>query len=269
MKSSGKTDVEEFWNRASCGETLYLAGTNDADYENHSAQRYALEPYILDFARFAEAEGKKVLEIGIGLGADHQMFAASGCELHGIDLTDRAIRHTRQRLAAFGLKSELKVGDAEHLDFPNESFDIVYSWGVLHHSPNTPAAIREVWRVLKTDGVARIMIYHTRSLVGMMLWVRYGLLRLRPWLSLKEAYSRYLESPGTKAYTVQEAGDLFALFRKVQIETVLTHGDLLESAAGQRHQGLLLSIARMWWPRWLFRRFMPGWGLFMLIEARK
>lgn len=102
-----------------------------------------------------------------------------------------------------------------------------------------------------------------------MLWVRYALLRLKPWLPLREIYARYLESPGTKAYSVADARNLFADFGQVKIQTVLTHGDLLESAAGQRHQGPLLTLARKVWPRGLIRRLLPGAGLFMLIYARK
>ena len=113
------------------------------------------------------------------------------------------------------------------------------------------------------------MVYHKWSIVGLMLWVRYALLGLKPWLPLQEIYARYLESPGTKSYSVAEARKLFDDFSQVQIRTVLTHGDLLESDAGQRHRGLLLTLARKLWPRRLIRRLLPGAGLFMLIEARK
>jgi len=113
------------------------------------------------------------------------------------------------------------------------------------------------------------MIYHKWSMVGLMLWVRYALLCLRPWRTLKDIYACYLESPGTKAYSIAEAEQLFSAFSEVRIKTVLTHGDLLESGAGQRHQGGLLSIARKVWPRGLIRRVFPNAGLFMLIEARK
>jgi hypothetical protein len=86
---------------------------------------------------------------------------------------------------------------------------------------------------------------------------------------LTDIYARYLESPGTKAYSVAEARRLFSAFSKVRIETVLTHGDLLESGAGQRHQGWLLTLARKIWPRWLISRFFSNQGLFMLIQAQK
>lgn len=119
---------------------------------------------IQDVTCFNKACGLRVLEIGVGLGADHQQFAEAGADLCGVDLTERAIKHKRQRLAAFGLNSNLAVGDAENLNFPNASFDRVYSWGVLHHSPDTPKAIAEVLRVLKPGGVANIMVYHNMEL---------------------------------------------------------------------------------------------------------
>jgi SAM-dependent methyltransferase len=264
-----KQQVHDFWNEASCGEDLYLQGSDRDGYEAQARKRYELEPYILEFAEFAQARAKRVLEIGVGLGADHQRFAQAGAELYGIDLTERAVEHTQRRLAAFRLSSKLATGDAENLAFPDESFDLVYSWGVLHHSPDTRRAVAEVFRVLKRGGEARVMIYHKWSLVGFMLWIRYALLGLQPWLSLKQIYARYLESPGTKAYSVAEARRLFSAFSEVKIHTVLTHGDLLESGAGQRHQGGLLSLARKIWPRAFLKRFFQTAGLFMLIEARR
>jgi SAM-dependent methyltransferase len=268
MKSE-KQQVHNFWNDAVCGETLYLHSPDRDGYEAQAAQRYELEPYILEFAGFNRVKSKRVLEIGVGLGADHHRFAEAEADLYGIDLAERAVEHTRRRLADRGLSSNLAVGDAEHLRFPDEWFDIVYSWGVLHHSPDTPKAVAEVWRVLKAGGTAKVMIYHKWSLVGYMLWIRYALLRMRPWLSLSTIFARHLESPGTKAYSIREARQLFSAFRDVAIRTVLTHGDLLESEAGQRHRGVILSLARKIWPRSMLKRLLPGHGLFLLIEARK
>ncbi len=113
------------------------------------------------------------------------------------------------------------------------------------------------------------MIYHKQSLVGFMLWFRYGLLAGKPWRNLDDIFANHLESPGTKAFTVDEARALFRGFNSVTIRTVLTHGDLLESDVGQRHRGWLLSTARAIWPRRLLRTLLPGRGLFMLIEATK
>ena len=273
MKSNPNIDkqqVHDFWNQSSCGEALYLTCNDKAGYASQAKARYALEgKMIFHLAGFERSKGLKVLEVGVGLGADHQQFAEAGADLFGIDLTKQAIEHTQRRFAIFDLKSNLAVGDAESLEFPDMVFDQVYSWGVLHHSPNTPLAISEVWRVLKSGGVASIMIYHKWSLVGLMLWVRYAFLRLRPWLTLNQIYARYLESPGTKAYSVKEARQMFTAFSEVHISTQLTHGDLLGSNVGQRHRGFVLTLVRKIWPRWLIRRCLPEAGLFMLIKAKK
>lgn len=265
-----KIAVKDFWNENSCGEVLYLKGEDEIEAFNYqSFIRYKLEPYILTFADFASTNGKKVLEIGVGLGADHQKFAEAGAILTGIDLTDKAISHTKRRFSIFGLNSELSIEDAENLPFVDESFDVVYSWGVIHHSPDTPKVVNQIFRVLKQNGEARIMIYHTRSIVGYMLWLRYGLFRLKPFLTLRDIYNQYLESPGTKAYIVKEARQLFMQFSKVQITTTLTHADLLTSEAGQRHRGRLLGLAKKLFPGAIIKRLLPGHGLFMMIKATK
>jgi SAM-dependent methyltransferase len=264
-----KRQVHDFWDRASCGEILLLDAANKQGFIEQSRRRYLLEPYIRDFAGFDNSKDLDVLEIGVGLGADHQLFAQAGARLTGIDLTERAIEHTQDRFAQFGLNSDLRVSDAESLPFADDYFDWVYSWGVLHHSPDTALAVDEVNRVLRTGGIAKVMIYHKYSIIGYMLWLRYALLVLKPWRSLSEIYAKYLESPETKAYTTDEARNLFAKFSDVEISTVLTHGDLLESEAGQRHKGWLLTLARRVWPRRIIRWALPGHGLFMLITATK
>jgi ubiquinone/menaquinone biosynthesis C-methylase UbiE len=265
-----KSAVRDFWDAASCGEDLYLKGADArAKFEHQALVRYQLEPYILSFAEFSVGKGKKVLEIGVGLGADHQQWAAAGAILSGCDLTPRAVDYTRERLQLFGLSSDLQEADAENLPYENDQFEIIYSWGVIHHSPKTHKAVEEIHRVLQTGGIAKIMVYHKYSFVGYMLWVRYALLKLKPFTSLSTIYAKYLESPGTKAYSKAEARLLFSGFADIDVSTVLTHGDLLTSAAGQRHKGVLLNIARKIWPRWIIRTFFPGHGLFLLIKVRK
>ena len=196
-------------------------------------------------------------------------FGEAGAILHGVDLTERAIAHAKRRFEILGLESNLQVADAENLPFDDDRFDIVYSWGVLHHTPDTNKAVNEVLRVLRPGGTAHVMIYHKYSLIGVMLWIRYGLMRGKPFIPLATLYSKYLESPGTKAYSYSEARELFNGFTDIELDSVLTHGDLLESDAGQRHRGVFLSIARMVWPRWLLRRCFVKNGLFLMIRARK
>ena len=265
-----KGQVRDFWDESSCGE-VYADGQAERDYyESHRRARYELEPYLLDFARFPEGEGKDVLEIGVGMGADHLEWAKSRPRsLTGVDLTPRAVEHTQKRLEVYGLSSEVRVGDAESLPFADDSFDLVYSWGVLHHSPNTPEAVNEVHRVLRPGGTARIMIYHTYSLTGYMLWTRYGLLRGRPSRPLSDIYANHLESPGTKAYSTEEAREMFDEFSQVDVQTQLNFGDLLQGSVGQRHKGMLLTTAKSLWPRWFLKRALKDHGLYLLIEATK
>lgn len=264
-----KDAVRDFWNDAACGEKLLLPSLDIEGFKFQASERYRLEPYIVPFADFTGSRGLEVLEIGPGLGADHERFARAGASLHGVDLTPHAVDITRRRLEMQGLVSDLRVGDAEKLPFADETFDLVYSWGVIHHSPDTTRAAREILRVLKPGGRFRVMVYHTWSLVGIMLWLRYALGKGRPFVPLAEIYSSYLESPGTKAYSCREAAQLFVGASGVTTHIELTHGDLLESGAGQRHEGRLLSIARRIWPRWLFRRVGKQLGLFLLVSGTK
>lgn len=268
--SAAKAAVRDFWEIAACGE-VYVEGERDrAGFDAQRQARYALEPFILPFASFAEARNVDVLEIGVGMGADHlEWAAAEPRSLIGLDLTIRAVETTRERAAVSGIAANLFVGDAENLAFPDDCFDIVYSWGVLHHSPDTPAAFAEIRRVLRPSGVARVMVYHRASIVGVLLWLRYAFARGRLGTSLDDIYSSYLESPGTKAYSRREINRLLvsAGFQHVKLSVELSSGDLLKGAAGQRHHGYGLSLARSIWPRRLIARFGRRLGLFLLIEA--
>ena len=269
--STRKDEVRAFWDVAACGE-VYAEGADDRErFDRQRATRYALEPFIAPFARFGEVGGLEVLEIGVGMGADHLEFAAAGPRrLVGLDLTARAVATTAERAALEGTAASLFVGDAEALALRTDAFDVVFSWGVLHHSPDTEAAVREVRRVLRPTGVARVMVYQRRSIVGALLWARYALAKGRPRTPLAEVYAHHLESPGTKTYTSHEVEALFrrAGFHHVTTRIELSGGDLLEGAAGQRHDGAVLRTARRIWPRRLIRRFGGAAGLFLLVEAR-
>lgn len=269
MDIGKKEQVKDFWNEASCGEELYLNGFEKEDYLHQSNKRYELEPEILTFGDFQKFENKKTLEIGVGLGADHQKLAEAGSTLFGVDLTPRAIRHTQRRFDLMNLKSNLQVADAENLPFEDKYFDAIYSWGVLHHTPDTAKAIMEVYRVLKPGAFAKIMIYHKYSFVGLMLWIRYALLKLKPFTSLDEIYDKHLESPGTKAYSRKQARLLFSEFNIKNIYTPVNHADLLTSSVGQRHRGGALKIVKAIWPRFIIKNFFSNYGLEMMVEVEK
>lgn len=266
-----KRRVRAFWQEESCGE-VYAHGLDDiADqFEAQRKARYDLEPYIRPFADFERGRGKDVLEVGVGMGADHLEWARRNPRhLVGIDLTPRAAEWTSERLRSNGHSPCVCIADAEDLPFPDASFDLVYSWGVLHHTPDTGAAIAEVHRVLRPRGEARLMIYHYRSVVGCLLWLRYGLLAAQPRRSLTDLYASHLESPGTKAYTLEEARVLLTPFRRVDVSSHLSFGDLLQGEVGQRHDSHFLDAAKRLWPRRLIQSIFPNRGLLLLITAVK
>jgi ubiquinone/menaquinone biosynthesis C-methylase UbiE len=269
-ESDAKEAVRAFWQEASCGESYAEGETLQQALTRHAVVRSRLEPYISAFADFASARGHDILEIGVGMGADHVEFARQQPRsLAGLDLTQRAIDYTRARLQFSGLSSDLRCDDAERLPFPDATFDLVYSWGVLHHSPRTDVAVEEVRRVLRPGGTAKIMIYHRRSLVGAMLWLRYGVLTGHPRRSWSALFATHLESPGTKAYTRTEARQLFGRFARVRLDTQLSPGDLLASTVGDRHPTSGLAMAKRLWPRPLVSMLGRRAGLYLLITATK
>jgi SAM-dependent methyltransferase len=258
-----KEDVRDFWNTDPCG-TRYLAGSDD--FAAHARARYTLEPYIFDFAQFRSAQGLKVLEIGVGMGADYLEWLKAGALATGIDISLASIDHARARCEQVGLKPDLRVADAEQLSFPDDTFDVVYSYGVMHHSPDTRRCVKEAWRVLKPGGQARIMVYHHPSMTGLMLWLRFGLFRGK---SLRQSVFDYLESPGTKTYTEAEATELFCGFKNVSMKLVFSPGDLLLNQPSARFQGRFYRTIWKAFPRRLVRAFGRRWGLFLLITAEK
>jgi ubiquinone/menaquinone biosynthesis C-methylase UbiE len=119
--------------------------------------------WMVELLDYQNAAGLKVLDVGCGQGTDLYRYAASGADATGIDLTPRHVELARAHLAAMGATGEVILGDAEALPFPSATFDRVSSNGVLHHTPDMPAALREIRRVLRPGGRATIIVYHRDS----------------------------------------------------------------------------------------------------------
>ena len=258
-----KDEVREFWNSDPCG-TRYLEGVDD--FEAHARARYALEPHIPEFAQFASARGLRVLEVGVGIGADYLEWLRAGARATGVDLSPASLERARRRCELAGFHPDLRVADAEHLPFADHTFDVVYSYGVMHHSPDTAQCFREAWRVLKPGGQARIMLYHHPSLTGAMLWLRYGVFRGK---SLRRAVYDHLESPGTKTFAQPEVRSMMAGFEDIVMRQVFSPGDMLLNRPSTRFQSLLYRLAWRIYPRGLARKLGRRWGLFLLISGRK
>lgn len=265
-----KHDVRSHWEAEPCGSRDLEQEDRRAFFAEHERLRYEFfEPYIPGFARFEEGRGKKVLEIGIGVGTDFINWARSGAELTGLDLTAEAIALGKERLALEGLEATLQQGDAESLPFDDATFDLVYSYGVLHHTPNTPKSLDEVFRVLKPGGTARLMLYNLVSWTSFNVWAFQCLAKGRPWKSPRWAVYHHLESPGTKAYTARETRALLSRFEILSMRTEFLGGDLLHMARSEKYSGRLAQLAFRCYPRPLIRALGPRFGFARLIEARK
>jgi len=258
-----KSEVQSFWDAEPCG-SRYL-GTHE-DFEAHARARYELEPYIREFAGFEQAAGKRVLEVGVGMGADYLEWLKAGAIATGVDLSGASLERARRRCELAGYTPDLREADAEHLPFGDDTFDIVYSYGVMHHSPDTAQCIREAQRVLKPGGALRIMIYHHPSLTGLMLWLRYGWTRGK---LLRRSVYDHLESPGTNSYTNDEARRLLEGFEGIEFRQEFSPGDLLLNEPSARFRGALYRVIWKLYPRALVRAFGRRLRLFLLVSARK
>ena len=126
--------------------------------------RYRLEPAIREFAAFAETAGERVLEAGCGIATDGLQFARAGADYTGVDFSPTALELARRRFAQDGRRADFFASSITDLPFPDESFDLVYSNGVIHHMPEAEAAVAEFHRVLRPGGRAVVMVYHRNSL---------------------------------------------------------------------------------------------------------
>ena len=225
-----KIRAREQWGQDPCGSNHgreHEFGSREFfdQVERHRYSEYApWMPRLMEFDQFRDA---RLLEVGCGMGTDLLQFARGGARCVGIDLTPRSIEISRHRFRLYGAGGDFMISDGERLPFHDESFDVVYSNGVLHHTPDTAGAIREVHRVLRPGGVAKVMLYHRNSL---NYWVevvlRHGVLggEFLRGRSTQEIMSRVIEysdhggRPLVKVYSRRQARELFKLFKDVTVE---------------------------------------------------
>jgi len=181
-------EIQTFWQLHPCGDALVggLRAENRSDYElffqRYDDFRYKQEKHIFRCLDSINFKDKKVLEIGLGQGADSEQIIRRGAKWSGLDLTDESVERVKTRLEIRQLPYEIvKQGSALNIPFPDHSFDIVFSHGVLHHIPEIHRAQKEIARALKPDGELIIMLYAKWSLnylVSIGFVRRAGLLAL-------------------------------------------------------------------------------------------
>jgi ubiquinone/menaquinone biosynthesis C-methylase UbiE len=162
-----ENEIRDFWNAHPCGDHQVesLHADYEAFFERYDKFRYSREAHILRRLDALDLKGKRVLEIGLGQGADSEQLIRRGAIWSGLDLTPESIERVSTRLQLRGLHYDrLECGSALAMVFSDNSFDMVFSHGVLHHIPDVKTAQREIARVLKPDGRLVAMLYARRSL---------------------------------------------------------------------------------------------------------
>jgi len=234
-----KLKAREQWGQDPCGaeyDREHELGTREF-FDQVEVYRYSqYAPWMPRLMEFEKFRGARLLEVGCGMGTDLLQFARGGAYCTGIDLTPRSVEITRHRFKLYGAEADFMISDAEHLPFRDASFDVVYSNGVLHHTPDTEGAVREVHRVLRPGGVAKVMLYHRNSLnYWVEIVLRRGLLGFEflRGRSAEEIMSRVIEfsdhdaRPLVKVYSRKETLALFKLFKDVRVDVEqLTRAEL-------------------------------------------
>jgi ubiquinone/menaquinone biosynthesis C-methylase UbiE len=186
--------IKQFWNEQPVGSNFVAYEQGKAFYERYDEFRYRTEGHILKELDALDVKDKSVLEIGLGQGADSMQLINRGAIYHGIDLTEESVRRVKERFQLFDKHyREVQVANAEQIPYSDNYFDLVYSHGVIHHSPRIEPIVAEIYRVLKPGGQAVIMLYHKHSYnyhISISVLRRMGLMMLVPFPFLAKIVSR-------------------------------------------------------------------------------
>lgn len=228
--AEGKQRAREQWGADPCGAVHgqeFDFGTREFfdEVERHRYTEYA--PWMREVMGFDKFAGARLLEVGCGMGSDLLQFARGGAIVTGADLTPRSVETSRHRFRLYEQPGTFVLADGEHLPFADNSFDVVYSNGVLHHTPDTAGAVRDVHRVLKPGGTAKVMLYFRDSLnYWAEMFLRRGVLggEFIKGHSMGDVMSKWVEynehggRPLVKVYSRRQSRKLFADFKEVKLD---------------------------------------------------
>jgi 2-polyprenyl-3-methyl-5-hydroxy-6-metoxy-1,4-benzoquinol methylase len=271
MSDFAKVPVEAvrgYWNRRPCNIRHSPQPVGSREYfDEVEARKYFVEPHIPAFADFPRWQGKRVLEIGCGIGTDTINFARASAHVTVAELSEKSMDIARQRAEVFGLADEIDFynGNAEELTsfVPVEPHDLAYSFGVIHHSPHPERILDQARSYLEPGGTLKVMVYNRRSWKVLWIVLKYGKGDFRKARKLIAEHSEaQFGSPVTYAYTKPELRDLLARYGFRVTDMFVDHifpwriSDYVE-----------YRYVKVWYFRWmpepLFRRLERalGWHL--------
>jgi ubiquinone/menaquinone biosynthesis C-methylase UbiE len=184
--------VREYWNRQPCNVRYSIAPIGSRDYfDQVEARKYMVEPHIPVFSEFEKWKGKKVLEIGCGIGTAAVSFVRAGADYTAVELSLESLRLAKRRFAVYGLQGRFLEGNAEELSklLPAETYDLVYSFGVIHHSPHPERIVREVRRFMAPHSEFRLMLYASNSWKNIMIQAGFDQPEAQPGCPIAFSYT--------------------------------------------------------------------------------
>ena len=255
--------VRDYWDRRPCNIRHSPKPVGSLEYfEEVTARKYFVEPHIPGFAEFERWNGKKVLEIGCGIGTDTIQFARHGANVTAVELSEASLQIARQRADVCGVGDRIRFysGNAEELTriVPVELYDLVYSFGVIHHTPRPQRVIEQVRSYVRSGSTVKLMVYHRNSWKVLWILLSYG--KGRFW-RLRELVAHHSEAqtgcPITYVYSRRELGELL---RPLSLGEVEMHVDHIFPYRIPDY--VQYRYRRMW-----YFRIMPS-GLFRRLERR-
>ncbi|HLG86473.1 MAG TPA: class I SAM-dependent methyltransferase [Alphaproteobacteria bacterium] len=262
--------VRDYWNSRPCNirHSPKAKGTREY-FDEVEARKYLVEPHIPGFAEFARWKGGKVLEIGCGIGTDTMNFLRAGAEVTAVDLSSESLAMAKQRAELFGLADRVTFQqvNAEKLSetVTPQPYDLVYSFGVIHHTPHPDRVFDEIRKYVKSGSTIKMMMYYTFSWKVLWILMTYG--RLRFW-DLKRLVATHSEAqtgcPVTYTYSKRELAAMMEARGWRVTDTVVDHVFAYSIPEYVRYEYKKVWYFR-WMPKPLFRWFEQrfGWHLCM------
>lgn len=266
--------VRSYWDRRPCNvrHSPRPVGTREY-FDEVEARKYFVEPHILPFADFERWRGKKVLEIGCGIGTDTTNFARHGARVTAVDLSPQSLDLARKRVEVYGLQDQVRfyAGSAEELTqfVPVEPYDLIYSFGVIHHTPHPDRVVEQMRSYAKPGTTIKLMVYYRRS--WKVFWILMGYGKGRFW-RLQELVAEHSEAqtgcPVTYTYTREEGRQLIESSGFHLTEIFVDHIFPYRIPEYVKYE-YVKSWPWSWTPpaaaRWMERHF--GWHLCLTAEA--
>lgn len=264
-------EVKEFWDARPCNIRHSAKDVASREYFDEVEKRkYFVEPHIPEFAQFERWRGKKVLEIGCGIGTDSINFARAGAKLTVVELSEKSLTLCKKRFDVYGLAANFYSGNAETLSsfLPVESFDLIYSFGVIHHTPHPEMVFREIKKYCNTGTEIRVMLYSKWSWKVLWIVLKYGKGAFWRMDELVRTYSEAeMGCPVTFYYSFNEVKKLMKDFEIIGTRKEHIFPYVIEKYKNYEYE-------KVWYFKWmsafLFSRLekILGWHLCITAKLR-